>query len=340
MGSRKLVYNLEFPSWCPEIDIFGYRFYRVEDYKTKVAELHHLITAHSEFSITVNPGTHMVTAYVDILDNEKEAVLEWSGSGHTALNDILLLLSVFTGREVFVLDEDVYETRDLGLTADPRIYQWGGIIRASVPYKHKSTAVKPPVDAQLFDIIDTEEGEQWIPIEGPYDPSGYNIGFEECLNDVYNLIRTEDWRREYQQGYFLFLARSAFRRQTLESAFLQCWTLWEHLFAVLNSDWLSRTAIHQLPSFEKISFVLTKYLLQQPINDSERKRLEQLAEIRNRLIHFGRFPPRNTTEEAEALEENAVLFIRLTESVIAKILGLQPSNVFNTQEKLRELLNG
>jgi hypothetical protein len=45
-------------------------------------------------------------------------------------------------------------------------------------------------------------------------------------------------------------------------------------------------------------------------------------------------------EKEAALRENAELFIRLTEVVIAKILGLEPSNMLNTKEKLAALLNG
>ena len=35
------VYNLEFPSWCSEINIFGYRFSRVSNYEDKVLSLQH-----------------------------------------------------------------------------------------------------------------------------------------------------------------------------------------------------------------------------------------------------------------------------------------------------------
>jgi hypothetical protein len=287
------------------------------------------------FQIRPNPGTHAITAHVDIPDNQEKAVLEWFDTNSTALNDVLLLLSIFTGREVFIIDEDVYDPSDFGLTADPRIYQWGGIIRTSIPYKHKSTATMPPENAQFYEIIDTEEGEQWVPAEWPSDPSGYNIGFEEGLNEIYQLIRSEEWQQKYQGGYFLFLARSAFRRQILESSFLQCWAIWEHLFAVLNGNWLSPKAINQLPTLEKISFIMFTFILSEPINQ---KRLERLVEIRNRLIHFGRFPSRSTAQETESLRDDAELFIRLTETIIAKILGLQPSNIFNTREKLEDLL--
>jgi hypothetical protein len=54
--------------------------------------------------------------------------------------------------------------------------------------------------------------------------------------------------------------------------------------------------------------------------------------IRNRLIHFGQFP------ERDAVHSDAALFIRMTEYITAKALGLFPSNIFNTVEGLEEFL--
>ncbi len=301
---RKQVYNLEFPSWCPTITIFGYRFIRVDDYQNRLNELQHLVTVHSEFKVPVNTGQHAITAYVEIPENEDKIVLEWSNQNSTALNDILLLLSLFTGRDVFAIDEN---TVDIGvIIADPREYQWGGALRCSIPYK------KQPL-AELM-------------------PLGYDIGFEEGLNQIYSLIRTEEWQKKYEGGYFLFLANQAFRRQSLESAFSQCWTIWEHLFAVHNRRWLSRNQIHQLEAVEKISFIMTEYALKGEIDEVSRNRIKSLVTVRNKLIHFGRF------ENDNSIHDHAVLFIRLTEFVIAKILSLWPSNVFNTTEKLEDFL--
>jgi hypothetical protein len=124
----------------------------------------------------------------------------------------------------------------------------------------------------------------------------------------------------------------AFRRQPLESSFVQCWTIWEHLFAILNRNWLSKKQIHRLPAAEKIAFLLVEYALIDEMDNYSKARIESLAEIRNRLVHFGRFPERGS------VHDDAVLFIRITEFIIAKILGLLPSNVFNTVEKLEDFL--
>ena len=304
------IFNLEFPPWCNEINLFGYCFSRVDDYKSKLMSLQHLITGFSEYQIKANTGEHAQTAIVKIPSTECDAVLEFESKNNTALIDLLLLLSIFTGRDVFTLklpNDDAKNDNDFGvIVADPRIYKWGGILRCSIPYK------KQPIEP---------------------DPFGYDIGFEEGINKIYDLIISDDWQYKYQRGYFLFLARMAFRCQPLESSFIQCWTIWEHLFAVLNRNWMSMEQIRRMSSVEKISFILVNFTLTAEISNKSRKRIEDLAEIRNRLIHFGRFPKRGS------VHDDAILFMRLTEFVISKILGLSPSGVFNTLEKLEQYLN-
>lgn len=300
---QKSIYNLQFPSWCSEINIYGYRFYRVEDYKNQLQQLQHIASFWSEFDIKNNTGKHAITAYVDIPKKEKSAILEWGDAKHTALNDILLLLSLFTGREVFVKEK---YTENLGaIMIDPRIHQFGGALLTSIPYKGRTT--------------NDDEYE-------------FDIGFEEELNRIYLLIRSDEWQKIYHRGYFLFLAKQAFHRQPLESSFIQCWTIWEHLFAILNQKWLSKKEIQDLSSVEKISFLLVEYALRGEIDDLSRKHIVKLAEIRNRLVHFGRFPDR------DKVRDDAILFIRLTEFILAKILGLLPSNIFNTVENLEKYL--
>jgi hypothetical protein len=302
------VYNLEFPSWCQEFNIFGYHFERVDNYEEQFLKLQHLVSSIYEFAEEPNTGTHAITAFVEIPDFEKDAILEWSGEYHSALSDVLLLLVLFTGRDIFALETQTHKKIPSipdPIIADPRVFPWGGILRSSIPYK------KQPIEPEPF---------------------GYNIGFEESLNQIYTLMRSDDWQKEYRGGYFLFLAKSAFRRQIVESTFIQCWTIWEHLFSILNDQWLSSSQIRRMSSFEKISFILVKYALVGEIDDSSRERIKDLAKIRNRLIHFGKFPERGDARD------DAVLFIRLTEFVITKVLGLSPTNVFNTVENLEKYL--
>ena len=285
--------------------IHGYKFTRVEDYADRVLHLQHLVSEHSEFRISPTMGGHTITAYVELPEQEDKAVLEWSNTGATALADVLLLLSIFSRRDVFLTESNSVAGVFL---ADPRIYQGGGVLISSIPYKASHT------DPESLEFA-------------------YDIGREEGLNQIYALMRSEEWLQKYKRGYFLFLARQAFYQQPTESAFTQCWTIWEHLFAVLNQNWLSAKQIRQLDSAEKVAFILTEFALKGEIDDQSRERIKSLVDIRNRSIHSGRFP------ERDAVHDDAVLFIRLTEFVIAKILGLSPSNVFNTTEKMEKFLS-
>lgn len=301
---KKEIYNLEFPSWCQELTIFGYKFSRLGDYKSRLADLQHFVTVSDEFTIEKNlQGKHSITAYVSIPDKEEKAVIGQGNHTKTALNDVLLLLCLFTGRDVFSADET--SPMASSIMVDPREHAMGGILRCSISYKNKP-----------------------IPDDEPY---GYDVGFEEGINQVYSLVRSENWQLKYKSGHFLLLARQAFRRQPLETIFVQCWTIWEHLFSILNDSWLSSKQIRQISSFEKIAFLLVEYALISEIDDYARSRIKSLAEIRNRLIHFGYFPN-------NAIQKDAVMFIELTEFVIAKILGLSPSEIFDTMVKLEEFL--
>jgi hypothetical protein len=258
----------------------------------------------AEFDIRVNTGEHAITAYVDLPEQEDDAILEWAGDQNTALMDILLLLSIFTGREVFAGDRvNKDENEKTGalpgpIIRDSRMYYFGGVLRTSVPYKTNK--------------------ELTIGEDFPYD-----IGFEEEMNRIYLLIRSEEWQKKYHHGYFLFLARQAFQQQVLESSFVQCWTIWEHLFAILD---------HRQSAAKTISFLLAKYVLKENIDEKSQKRIGDWAKIRNSLVHFGHFP------KEDKVYDDAYLFIELTEFILAKILGLYPSDVFNTAEKLETFL--
>jgi hypothetical protein len=300
---KKKVYNLEFEAWCNEFTVYGYRFYRVDDYGQKVIMLQHRASGIDEFDLVTTTGKHVSTAYVDLPEIEDKAVLEWADNKATALQDIELLLTLFTGRDVFIVDEKFDENDRVVILADSDLFQWGGVLRCSIPYESS----EPSLDEMSF-----------------------NIGFEKSLNETYSIIRTEEWQRKYENGYFLILSKQAFKRQTLESTFLQCWTIWEHLFAILNKQWLSEEEIIRLSSSDKIAYILVQYALKDGISKSDREKIKTLVEIRNKLIHFGRFPKR------QSVHDKAQLFIRLTEFIIAKVLKISPSNVFNTIEKFEK----
>ena len=310
---RKEVYNLEFRSECPAMTVFEYQFTRVDDYKDRLASLQHLVTVYSEFEIHANTGKHAVTAYVGIPESEKRAVLAWADGSNTALSDILLLLSIFTRRDVFAVDNAIDDGTGKVIIADSRFYPSGGVLGASIPYEER--------------LID------------PADPlSGYDIGFEKCLNQIYELIRTEEWKDRYERGYFLFLAQQAFRSRSPDIAFTLCWVIWEHLFAILNRKWLSEDRLRRIHSSDKVAFLFVKSEVKDNITEENRKQIEKWIKIRNRLVHFGRFPgvkPKNSVKhssEYDSVYDDVISFIRFTEFIIAKILKLSPSHALNTKE--------
>jgi hypothetical protein len=51
---KKEIFNLEFPSWCQEMTIFGYKFSRIDDYRNRLADLQHFVTVSDEFTIEKN----------------------------------------------------------------------------------------------------------------------------------------------------------------------------------------------------------------------------------------------------------------------------------------------
>lgn len=301
------LYNLEFRHNWQEFNIFGYVISRVPEYIDRINMLQHRVNIYSEFRITAGTGQHAITANVEVPDQEENAVLEWSNQQATALHDIILLLSLFSGREVF-LDNPNEENEPQVILADPRMWHYGGILRCSIP--------------EEFERGYSDEEGHWV----------REIAFEREFNAMYERIRCEEWQEQYQRGFVLFLAKDAFRLQSIESAFIQCWTIWEHLFAVLNRRWMSRREILRISSAEKIAFILVRFELRDQVDERSRRQIESLTQMHNRLIHYGRFP------ERDSVQENADLFVRLTESVISRILGLAPSNLFNTVELLEEFL--
>ena len=300
------VYNLEFRPRSQRLEVGDYAFERVSNYAEQQAKLQHLVNSHgSEFSTTVQTGGHAHTANVTGPDNPPPAVIPWQHGNPSALDDIVLLLRLFTHRDVFVLDTADDDDQPFAILADPRSYPWGGVLSCSIPY-----------ECQRFD--------------DPYETIDTSLSVH--LPQIYERMQDADWQRDYKGGYFLVLLNQAIQQRLLEAAFGQCWTIWEHLFACLTDRWMSNRANRQLSAKEKIAFLLIHFAVRVNLEDAEKSRLEDLVAIRNRLIHFGQFP------ERDAVRSDAMMFIRMTEYITAKALGLFPSNVFNTIERLEEFL--
>ena len=294
---RKRVYNLEFPPWCPAMTIHGYRFIRVKEYRERVVRLQPTSGSSIEFSVAASPGQHAVTSYVEIPAAEEKSVLPWNDRDNTtALNDILLLLSIFTRRDVFAVDDASMEEAEGLWTADPRLHIGGGILRSSIIYR---------------------EG-------GPVNGEVYDIGFEEGVAEVCSLIREEHWQRKYADGYLLFLALHAFKSELLEAAVAQCWTIWEHLFSLHHREHILCQETKGADDRAKLLFLLEEHDLAEQVTGDEWA--EQVAQLREAIVHSGRIP------EGDQAQRDALFFLRLTEVLLAQILELSPSNVLGTHE--------
>ena len=294
------VYNLEF-QWPGESMTIGqYKFVPVEDYRERFLALQHLVSVSGGRNgrIEACTGSHQITGTVHCPDAEDPPALGWGHAATTELDDILLLLSLCTRRKVFVLNPE--EEEEPVVIADPRMFNYGGGLRLSLGQVKR---------------VDESGHEE------------YSINLEGGLTEVNQLIRSDTWRATYGAGSFLFLFAAACHRQILETSFLTFWTIWEHLFRLHHEHWISRGSLKRLDAREKIAFVLTKYGLREKIDDADRSSVKRLTRIRNALTHDGSF-------EQEEDFEAADLFIRLTEFVIARILGLEPSKVFSPLERL------
>src|SRR3989338_10407277 len=250
-----LVYNLEFPAYINTLDIAGYKFKRITDYATAFAGLQHTIeVSGSEFPIKPITGTHQQTAIVEVPDKEEEAILPWAEeSKFTKLQDVLLFLILFTGRNVFALNlgEEKYPLRP-----DPRGHFWGGQFRLSlqrdVRWKHKTTGE-----------FKTDEEMKNTPV---FDYNYLDMGLEKTICLLLETINSKNWRAKYGTGYFIFTFRQIVKQENIEQAFLLSWTLWEHFFTLHHRYWLDDKSIEQINGDKKIAFILYYYFLQE-IND-------------------------------------------------------------------------
>lgn len=284
-----------------------YCFERVPNYLEQHGKLQHLVNSQGwETRTEVQTGAHAKTATVTGPSTDPPSSIRWPNESFTSLDDIVLLLTLFTHRHVFVYEPTYDYPEPQAIVADPRGFPWGGVLSCSLPFERS----------------------------GSGDPDDEHDGtLEMYLPQIHDRICDQQWLNTYNGGYFLVLLSEAIRQHSLESAFTQCWTIWEHLFAVLNDTWISSRSLRQINSREKICNLLVHFGVRPSLSETEKTRIDALVKIRNRLIHFGQFP------EQSDVRRDAMMFIRMTEFLGAKSLGLLPSNVFNTVERFEEFLN-
>jgi len=317
-NDKNLIYNLEFPEYIHELNIAGYKFTRIPDYAKAYMGLQHLVTFHGrEFPTKLQTGSHHITATVEYPNIEKPNVLPWENQ-HTLIHDILLLLTIFTGRSVF---RNEWGNQEVAIQQDSRRYYAGGELSLAIQepmLKNQETGEIVPVGS--------------VPRSNIFEYNHIDIGLEKNINRIIELISTEAWREKYDRGYFLFIFRQAAQQFVVDSAFILCWSIWEHIVTLHHKRWLSDSSIRKFDSYEKISFVLSEYFLKK-IDNKAIEQIKKLAKIRNRLMHYGRIP-----EKTDIKEMN--LFIRLTEQLIAMTLGLKPSDILNSADNLQKFLDG
>lgn len=284
--------------------IGNYTFVPAEDYCERYRQLQHLVAVGGGHcgSTETTTGEHQTTGTVLVPDQAQSAALGWGHENATELDDILLLLSIFTGRKVFVLDPD---EEDGPIIADPREFQYGGSVGLSLG---KAT-----------------RKDEW-----GYDD--YSLNLSAGTTAVILHIRSSTWQSIYGDGRFLFLFGSACHRQILETSFLLCWTAWEHLFTLHNAPAMSKKQLNKIDAKDKIGDIIQRYGIKKVVPLPHRKKLGELVKIRNSLVHNGMFP----SVYAQGV---AHIFVHLTEVVIAKILGLPPSDVFSAEERFGRFLN-
>ena len=115
----------------------------------------------------------------------------------------------------------------------------------------------------------------------------------------------------------------------IETSFILCWTIWEHLFALHNVN-LNDKEIHIISGYDKIKYIAKEYNVVKDLS-SKTNRIKKLCECRNRIIHVGKFPEDNKKKDASltnynlnSYENEVEKFIYATEALIAKTLNLKP----------------
>ncbi len=319
MENEFIIYNLEFPEYFNEISIGDYVIKRLPEYNESHKQMMWTVNYYGgELSTEWRNGSHQATASVTEINHSSD--LAWRYTNTTKLDDICLILSIFSGRHVFAISKAKHDSNPL-LVADHRTFNYGGILKCSLPYEE-----------EFFkeDTLETLTPEE-IENDEYYYVNRRDRGFITGINNILNLIESEDWKSKYADGYFLIFFEKALYRMDIEIQFLLCWIIWEHLFAVLKKNEYTEDQLeNDIDGKFKIIFLLTTYF-PMVLNANSRREIDRIKNARNKLVHLGQKPNDVDYEEMD-------LFIRATEYLICKTLNLTPSNLFNTDEKLARFL--
>ncbi len=299
---KLFIYNLEFTEYREEMTIGGFTFKRVADYENKVNLLsRHYPNYIGEFELSTSTGEHVITATVEDTSNGALSPLAY-GAPQPILEDVLLILSLFTGREVFSSPNN----EPIGIKRDFRPYLAYDTLGVSIPPN----------------LIRNDRG---MPV---------NIGFEEGLDRVLQTIHSSTWLDKFERGVVLFIARQVFIFQILEKAFLMSYVLWEHVFFIENKSILTPKQFQSTDGAQKIRHLLERYGLTPTLNGQQKDNIyKSLTRTRNNYVHYGSFQLRGGSNF------DAIQFVELTTRLVAIILGLEASDGKNTQRWLEEMTN-
>ena len=161
-----------------------------------------------------------------------------------------------------------------------------------------------------------------------------NNNFTEKLQIVLAIIQNDKWLKKYNNGSHLLLMKEAMKKQSRESQFLNCWIIWEHLFYLLNKNWISEETLkHKISSHDKISYLLTQFGIKECILKKEHKNIQKLALIRNSIVHKGMQP------EFHSYPKEFWLFFKLTQIIVAKTINLTPyDDIYDTNKEFKQFL--
>lgn len=304
------VYNLVFPDYVNELRIGSYIFRRVPNYREAYAKLEHRVHSDgAEYPTRHTTGSHQIMATVEVAEGTQEPppALPWAeNEGHSQLEDILLLLELFTGRNVFVLNSG--EEQNSVIMRDPRASLYGAALHCAIEYEE----------------VVVEDSNGWVDYT-------YDIGFEKTLNKVLTLISSSAWHTKYGDGQFMMIYKAAMAPQIIEANFILCWAVWNQIFTVRHINTLSDTQLRTTSEKDKIAYIIREYFFSQALDQTAMQEIERLCRCRHRVVHIGR-----RSENVDIQE--MVLFVRATEFLITKVLGLKPADVFNTWGRLTAFL--
>lgn len=291
------IYNLEFPNNVHSFQVAEYTFTRVAEYKDRIKKLSHSYSYHSDVSVKICSGEHIITAYMSRPEKENEAVLPWSSdSEQEEYLDVLLILSITTGRNIFAKN---WSEENVQIISDSR-QQRGRFIRFVFPVsKGKNNNTGEVIDGEDMDGRDSFLWKR------------FDQGLEITANKILSTIRDTNWQKKYQNGSFLFIFNQSLQRQRTESAFILSWSIWEHVFSVCNNSNMTDEDIMRTSGNKKYKYIKEKFF-NETVSKEEQK---ELAGIRNRLIHFGLLPVKTSSTSIDN-------FFRDTENLVANILSL------------------